>query len=425
MKLSAFPLHTLRDTPSEAAITSHQLMLRAGMIKRCGLGLYSFLPLGMRVLAKVAAIVRTEINRSGALEISLPMVQPASLWKETGRLEKYGQELLRFNDRNHNLHCLGPTHEEVITKVASELVTHPSQLPLCLYQIQNKFRDEVRPRFGVMRAREFLMKDAYSFHLDQASLDQTYQAMSAAYTRIFERCQLTFSRVEADNGAIGGGSSHEFHVLADTGEDTLASHNGRAYNTELIPGFKLDDPSTHHTPDGTPLTLTKGIEVGHIFKLGTTYSQAMNFSLTVDGTPCHPLMGCYGIGVSRIIAAAIEQHHDHAGIIWKPNLAPFTVAIALINPRKSEAVNKAGQELYQTLQKNNIDCALDDRGLRMGAMLNDLELIGTPVIVIVGEKHLGQDPANSKVECKRRGSDAATLVNLSEAPATIAQMLQP
>ncbi|MDI9347652.1 MAG: proline--tRNA ligase [Methylacidiphilales bacterium] len=420
MKLSNFPLFTLRDVPSDAGVPSHQLMLRSGMIKKVGLGLYSFLPLGQLVLQRVITIVREEMNSIGALEITMPIVQPASLWKESGRFNKYGPELVTFKDRNEHEHCLGPTHEEVITSIAASTIQSAAQLPICFYQIHTKFRDEIRPRFGIMRAREFLMKDAYSFHLDANSLELTYQDMVRAYHSIFKRCQLNFAMVEADNGAIGGTSSHEFHVLANTGEDILAENNGRAFNIELLPHFQIDDPSTHHTSDGLPLTITRGIEVGHVFKLGDTYCKSFSFTLTNSSQQTiTPTMGCYGIGVSRICASAIEQNHDAKGIIWNPSLAPFHVVIALINPQQSSNVTQAGNQLYQTLQKQSLRVALDDRGLRVGVMLHDLELIGIPLCVIIGERGLAQNQVEIKIRQRNETIHATT----TDAPSIIEQII--
>lgn len=538
MRLSQFPLSTLKETPADAEIISHQLMMRAGMLRKQAAGLYSWLPLGLRVLRKVEAIVREEMDRAGALELLMPAVQPAELWMESGRWEQYGPELLRFNDRHQRGFCLGPTHEEVITDIARREIRSYKQLPVNYYQIQTKFRDEIRPRFGIMRAREFIMKDAYSFHIDQNSLDATYQLMYDTYSRIFTRLGLEFRPVQADSGAIGGNISHEFHVLADSGEDAIAFSSGGEYaanveraeaiapaeerpaaaaamstvdtpgqhtiedvckhlgvkpeqcvKTLLLQGKetatvalvlrgdhdlntvkaeKLDAIATplqfasdeqirtaagcsagslgpaglsipvivdhsaaqladfvcganedgkHLTgvnwerdlpapdcadlrnvvdgdasPDGKgTLSIARGIEVGHIFQLGTKYSKAMGATvLNEQGKEETMTMGCYGIGVSRIVAAAIEQNNDDKGMIWPTAIAPFQVALLPMNMKKSQRVREATEELYQKLQTAGIDVLLDDRPVRPGVMFSDMELIGIPHRIVVGEKNLDQ-----------------------------------
>ncbi|MCP4128899.1 MAG: proline--tRNA ligase [Gammaproteobacteria bacterium] len=558
MRTSQFPLQTVKETPSEAEVASHQLMLRAGMIRKLASGLYTWLPLGLRVLRKVEEIVRDEMNRAGALELLMPAVQPAELWQESGRWEKYGPELLRINDRHQREFCFGPTHEEIITDLARNELQSYKQLPLNYYQIQTKFRDEIRPRFGVMRAREFLMKDAYSFHASQDSLQQTYEQMYATYSRIFERCGLMFRAVQADTGSIGGNASHEFHVLADSGEDAIAfsTESDYAANMELaeavpptaerpapqaelhtidtpgqhsieevskflgvdpsqclktlivhgteenglvalvvrgdhelnpIKGEKLEmvaEPLTmasdeeiksaigcsvgsigpvginiplvvdrsaatvadficganedgkHLTgvnwerdlpqpqiadlrniqegdpsPDGNgTITIARGIEVGHIFQLGQRYSEAMNARvLDENGRSQVMTMGCYGIGVSRVVAAAIEQNHDEKGIIWPSTIAPFQVALLPMKLNKSHRVRAAVEELYAELEDAGIDVLLDDRNVRPGFMFADMELIGIPHRVVVGEKGLDQgtveyrgrrETENSMVEIK-------------------------
>ncbi len=536
MRLSRFPLSTLKETPADAEVISHQLMLRAGMLRKQAAGIYSWLPLGLRVLRKVEAIVREEMDRAGALELLMPAVQPAELWQESGRWEKYGPELLRITDRHHREFCFGPTHEEVITDIARRELRSYRQLPVNYYQIQTKFRDEIRPRFGVMRAREFLMKDAYSFHTDQASLEATYQDMYEAYTRIFTRTGLRFRAVRADSGAIGGSVSQEFHVLADSGEDAIAFSSGSDFagNVEAIPapvpagprpapqatlqtvatpgqhtikdvsgflgttaaqcvktllvqgresdvvalvlrgdhelnaikaarhpavqeplafasdaqilratgcpagslgprglqipvvvdhaaaaladfvcganaadrhligvnwGRDLPEPDTadlRNVVDGDPspdgqgtLTLARGIEVGHIFQLGTRYSEALRaVVLDEQGKEIPMVMGCYGIGVSRIVAAAIEQNHDEQGIIWPAAIAPFQIALLPMNMKKSRRVQEAAESLYAELQAAGIDVLLDDRPVRPGVMFSDMELIGIPHRIVVGEKNL-------------------------------------
>jgi len=551
MRLSRFPLSTLKDTPADAEIVSHQLMMRAGMLRKQAAGIYSWLPLGLRVLRRVEAIVREEMERAGALELLMPGVQPAELWEESGRWDQYGPELLRFHDRHQREFCLGPTHEEIITDIARREIRSYKQLPVNYFQIQTKFRDEIRPRFGIMRSREFLMKDAYSFHIDQASLDQTYQVMFDTYTRIFTRLGLEFRAVQADSGTIGGSVSHEFHVLADSGEDaiTFASSGDYAANVEraeaIAPAGKrpaasaarlevetpgqhsiaelctfLDVPATQcvktllvqgkedglvalvirgdhelnvikaerldavaaplqfasdpdirqaigcgtgslgpvglniavivdhsaaaladfvcganqdgkhltgvnwerdlplPTPadirnvvDGDPspdgkgtLAIARGIEVGHIFQLGNKYSQAMSANvLDEQGKERAMVMGCYGIGVSRIVAAAIEQNHDQHGIIWPQAIAPFAVALLPMNMKKSQRVREAAEALYAELTSAGIEVLLDDRPVRPGVMFSDMELIGIPHRVVIGEKGLDQDVLEYK---SRRDADS-------------------
>ena len=550
MRLSNFPLSTLKETPADAEIISHQLMLRAGMLRKQAAGIYSWLPLGLRVLRKVEAIVREEMERAGALELLMPAVQPAELWQESGRWEQYGPELLRFHDRHQREFCLGPTHEEVITDIARREIRSYKQLPVNYYQIQMKFRDEIRPRFGVMRAREFLMKDAYSFHADQASLEATYQVMFETYSRIFTRTGLEFRAVRADSGAIGGNVSQEFHVLADSGEDAIAFSSGsdfagnveaieapapagerpapyatmetvetpgkhtiaelcefldttpdRCIKTLVVNGNEADvvalvlrgdhelnaikaekhpaikaplafatdaqiqkslgckagslgpvgldipvvvdlaaaqladfvcganedgkhlsgvnwgrdlpaaevadlrnvvagDPS----PDGQgELVIARGIEVGHIFQLGRKYSEAMKATVLDEQGKDIPMeMGCYGIGVSRIVAAAIEQNNDDKGIIWPHAIAPFQVALLPMNMKKSQRVRDAVDALYAEMTAAGIDVLLDDREVRPGVMFSDMELIGIPHRVVVGEKNLDKGMVEYKA---RRDGD--------------------
>ena len=538
MRLSQFHLRTVKETPADAEIASHQLMLKAGMLRRLAAGLYTWSPLGLRVLRKVEKVVREEMDRAGAIELLMPTIQPQELWEETGRWEKFGGQLLKIKDRKEAGYCYGPTAEEVITDFARNELASYKQLPVNFYNIQTKFRDEIRPRFGAMRAREFLMKDAYSFHLDDASLAAGYRNMYDAYGRIFTRLGLKFRAVFADTGAIGGTASHEFHVLADSGEDSIAWSDGSDYaaNVELAeavapgerpaageamrkvdtpvqktcedvaalmgialqrtvksvalfgdddtgfvlalvrgdhmvneiklaklpgmgdyrlateaeirehlgsePGFlgpvaakkaitvvadrsvaamadfvvganetgfhlagvnwgrDLPEPAIvadirnvvagDRSPDGKgTLGLARGIEVGHVFALGDRYSKAMGCTvLDANGKATHPLMGCYGIGVSRIVAAAIEQNHDAAGIIWPAAMAPWQVAVCVINPKNDPAVADAAQALYDELIAAGIDAALDDRGLRAGQMFADIELIGIPHRVVVSGRGL-------------------------------------
>ena len=535
MRVSQFFLSTSKEAPSEAELISHQLMLRAGLIKRLGSGLYTWMPLGLRVLRRVEAIVREEMNRAGAMELLMPAVQPAELWEETGRWAQFGPQMLKIKDRHQRDFCFGPTHEEVITDIARREIKSYRQLPLNFYQIQMKFRDEIRPRFGVMRAREFLMKDAYSFHADRESLADTYQVMYEAYTQIFTRLGLKFRAVAADTGAIGGSVSHEFHVLADSGEDLIAycPESNYAANLELaealgpfyaradasevmqkvatpnvksideltaflkidsdrtvktlivegetgvvalllrgdhvlneikaekLPGVKsplifaseasvlaatqatpgsvgpvglnipvfadrtvslmndfvcganqdgfhltnvnfgrdLPEPQVADlrnvipgdvSPDGRgALALRRGIEVGHVFQLGTKYSEAMNATFLDEHGKAQPMeMGCYGIGVSRIVAAAIEQNNDDKGIIWPPAMAPFLLVIVAIGYSKSEMVKQAADSLYAELSAAGFDVLLDDRDDRPGVMFADAELIGIPHRVTIGERGL-------------------------------------
>ena len=553
MRLSRFPLSTLKETPADAEIVSHQLMLRSGMIRKQAAGLYSWLPLGLRVLRKVEAIVREEMDAAGALELLMPAVQPAELWQESGRWEQYGPELLRFHDRHQREFCFGPTHEEVITDIARREIRSYKQLPVNYYQIQTKFRDEIRPRFGVMRAREFLMKDAYSFHPDASSLDETYRVMYQAYTTIFNRLGLGFRAVQADSGAIGGNVSHEFHVLADSGEDAIAFSDGSDYAANIeaaaapvpagdrpAPGRELESLDTpgqhsieevcqfldsgpeqcvktlfvqgtdtrvvalvlrgdhelnlvkagkhpavaapvefagdpqiqeaagcaagsigpvglsipviadhaaaqladficgantegrHHvgvnwgrdlpepevmdirnvvsgddSPDGQgKLAIARGIEVGHIFKLGSKYSEAMKACVLDDqGRDVNMMMGCYGIGVSRIVAAAIEQNHDDKGIIWPDAIAPFRVALLPMNMKKSQRVREAVEQLYAEFTAAGLSVLLDDREVRPGVMFADMELIGIPHRVVVGEKNLDRDKVEYKARCDTGNHD--------------------
>ena len=557
MKASNFHLFTTRETPAEAEIISHQLMIRAGMIRKLTSGIYTWTPLGLRVLRKVEAIVRDELNKAGYQEVLMPAVQPSELWQETGRWDKFGAQLLKIKDRSGRDYCFGPTHEEVMTDFVRSEIRSYKQLPITFYQIQTKFRDEIRPRFGVMRSREFLMKDAYSFHLDHASLDETYWEMYEVYSRIFTRLALRFRSVEADSGAIGGSKSHEFHVLAESGEDQIAFSDQSDYasNVELTPvagpetgpaapgeemrtvdtpqahtidelvnGFDLavektiktlivhasDDQEADYvallvrgdrtlnalkaekldqvasplqfasdkeirdaigagpgslgpvglsipvtadhevavmsdftagantdnkhyfginwgrdletpvtadlrtavegdkSPDGKGnLKMARGIEVGHIFQLGTAYSEAMNAVVLGEDGKSHIMpMGCYGIGISRIVAAAIEQNHDDRGIIWPEPIAPFQVALLPMNAKKSHRVREAADSLYGKLLDAGVEVFYDDRDLRPGVMFTDMELIGIPHRVVIGERGLDsgaleyryrRDPENSEI----------------------------
>ena len=414
MKTSQLILGTQRENPADAEIISHQLMIRAGLIRQVSSGIYNWLPIGKKVLHKVENIIRSEMDNSGAQEILMPMVQPASLWEKSGRIDQYGQELLVFLDRHENKFCLGPTHEEIITDLCKNLLTSYKQLPVTLYQIQTKFRDEIRPRFGVMRSREFVMKDAYSFDLDNEGLDRSYSLMKDAYIKIFDRLGLDYRVVKADSGAIGGSDSEEFHVLADSGEDLLAFSDKSSYaiNAELL--TELQDGQDPLSLDGKPspdgkgmLKLKKGIEVGHIFKLGKKYSEVLNLRIQGEDQDIYPEMGCYGIGASRIVAASIEQNHDDRGIIWPRSLAPFEVSIVEVNPKKNQKVTNKCLELYEQFKNQDIDVLWDDRDKRPGVKFNDMEVTGIPLTIIVGERTL----KTGEIELKERLDEKPKLVS--------------
>ncbi|HIB25797.1 MAG TPA: proline--tRNA ligase [Gammaproteobacteria bacterium] len=383
MQLSKYPLITYKETPVDAELTSHQLMLRAGLIKKLASGLFSWMPIGLKVLRKIEHIVREEMDRSGAYEVSMPAIQPADLWQETGRWEAYGNLLLKMEDRQGRLFCFGPTHEEVITDIVrNELKTY-RQMPVNFYQIQTKFRDEIRPRFGVMRAREFLMKDAYSFHLDQPSLDLEYENMGATYNTIFTRLGLDFRKVRADSGEIGGSLSHEYHVLADSGEDEIG------YCDEEDYAANVDMIEENTAPNGGKLSFTRGIEVGHIFQLGDKYSKSMNCTVLNDkGDSIYPLMGCYGIGISRIMASSIEQNHDESGIIWPEPLAPFQIIIVALNKNTEDTTLTKSRKIYHQLKESGYEVLLDDRNERAGVKFADADLLGIPKRLIVSERGL-------------------------------------
>ena len=557
MFYSKLGLTTIKENPSDAEIISHQLMLRAGLIRKLSAGLYTWMPIGLRVLRKVENIVREEMNNAGAQEILMPAVQPSSLWEESGRWNEYGSLLLRIKDRHNRDYCFGPTHEEVITDIARKELRSHKQLPLNFYQIQTKFRDEIRPRFGVMRAREFLMKDAYSFHLDQDSLEQGYNLMHKTYSKAFERMGLEFRVVDADSGEIGGNRSQEFHVIADSGEDAIAycDEENYAANIELTPTLKSQTKTIKskqrkekkHTPNtkdiaslckllmvepkdtvktlllkgekkpiavvlrgdhqlniikaakisgislpvtmadekeikkstgydfgyigpidlglkiyydhavsempslicganekdyhfvdanfsddlGNPdtidlrnaevgdpspngkgkLSIARGIEVGHIFQLGTKYSQALKATVQNDSGKDVPIsMGCYGIGISRIVAAAIEQNHDESGIIWPENIAPFKVIIIPINMHKSKKVETAASDLYEFLKNQNIEVLFDDRKIRPGIQFADAELIGIPIRIVISEKGI----TNNQIEFRSRISQDSEMLSREE-----------
>lgn len=549
MRTSQYLLATQKETPADAEVISHQLMLRAGMIRKLASGLYTWLPTGLRVLNKIADIVRDEMNKAGAIEVLMPVVQPADLWEESGRWDEYGPELLRVKDRHQRDFVLGPTHEEVITALVRNDISSYKQLPLNLYQIQTKFRDEVRPRFGIMRGREFTMKDAYSFHMEQECLGKTYDAMYQAYCNIFSRMGLDYRAVIADSGSIGGSVSHEFHVLAESGEDAIAFSTESQYaaNVEMaeavagekqapsgaaveeieangstgdislyvvkgeaeegeekwvvlalkqahslndIKAEKLEcvssplviaseekatsllgiNPSVANpldislplivdssaaaladftcgagkdntllknanwandvttadlrdviagdaSPDGQgTLEIKRGIEVGHIFQLGDKYSKAMNCGvLSETGKHQTLTMGCYGIGVSRIVAAAIEQNHDKYGIMWPDPIAPFKVAVIPMNMHKSHRIKEVAEKLYDDLKAAGVDVLFDDRKERPGVMFNDMELIGVPHSIVIGERNLD----NQQIEYKNRRTGEKQLIDIADAASFI------
>ena len=402
MKASKYPLFTQKNNPSDAEIISHKLMLKAGLTRQQSSGQYSFLPIGYRVLKKIENIIREEMNTIGSAEILMPSVQPSELWEESGRWETYGLELLRLKDRHQRDYCLGPTFEEVITDLVRKDLNSYKQLPINMYQISSKFRDEIRPRFGIMRAREFIMKDAYSFHLNQECLDEWYENYKKAYNKIFTRLQLEYTMVDADSGNIGGSKSNEFHVIADTGEDDLLiDQDGIGVNYEIAK-TKYNSDDIKKIINENNLVHKKGIEVGHIFKLGDKYSKAMNLSIAdVESKICNIEMGCYGIGVSRIIAAAIEQNHDDKGIVWPATIAPFKIVIIEIDGHKNESVRIYSSELYEKLSAKGVEVILDDRNSKLGNKLNDWELIGIPNIAIVGKS----EAETKSVTFKKRGQD--------------------
>ena len=401
---------TLKDSPQDAEVISHQLMLRAGMIRKVSSGIYTWLPLGLKVLRKIENIVREEMDQSGAQEVLMPMVHPKELWEETKRWEKMGPELLRFKDRHDRDFCLGPTHEEVITDLVRNNVKSYKELPLNIYQIQTKFRDEIRPRYGVMRGREFLMKDSYSFNIDEASLQETYLLMRNTYKKILERIGLEYKIVKADSGAIGGDASEEFHVLAENGEDTIAISDASefAINTELLlnEGEDISSLEGKPSPDGNGvIEIKKGIEVGHIFQLGKIYTELMKVNvLNQEGRAVDLFMGCYGIGVSRLVAAAIEQNNDDKGILWPESIAPYEVNIVAIGYAKEPKIAEAANNLSEQLQSMGYEVIVDDRKDGYGTKMKDAELIGIPVNVIIGNKFI----ESGEVELKHRNGQSST-----------------
>ena len=409
MLFSKILLPTLKDAPQEAEVVSHKLMLRAGMVRKVASGIYTWLPLGLKVLRKIENIVREEMDASGAQEVLMPMVQPKELWDETNRWEKMGPELLRIQDRHDRDFCLGPTHEEVITDLIRNNVKSYKELPLNIYQIQTKFRDEVRPRYGVMRGREFLMKDSYSFNIDEACLEETYLKMRNTYKKVLERMGLEYKIVSADSGAIGGDASEEFHVLAETGEDTIAVSDSSEYaiNTELLlkEGEDIESLEGKPSPDGKgTIEIKKGIEVGHIFQLGKVYAEDMKANvLNNEGKASTLYMGCYGIGVSRLVAAAIEQNNDDKGIIWPHSIAPFDINIIAIGYEKDEKIAEASNNLYKELTEMGYDVLLDNRKDGYGTKIKDSELIGVPLNIIIGKQFLESE----EIEFRTRSGDTS------------------
>ena len=385
MRFSRLLVPTTKETPNDATLASHIYLIRGGFIQSVGdSGLYNYLPLGKKILDKVRMVVKEELDKVGCQEVSLSFVTPLALWEESGRADEYGKELLRFKDRKENNYLLSPTNEEAMVNLVRQTVKSYKQLPLNLYQINLKFRDEIRPRFGLMRGREFLMKDAYSFHATFEDMQREFTVMEETYKRIFTRLGLNFRVVQADSGQIGGEGSKEFMILADSGEDDIVVCDACAYgaNVEVAEDAKNGDVCSC----GAPLRMTKGIEAGHIFQLGTKYSEALKATfLNEDGKAQAYEMGTYGIGVSRLLAGIIEQNHDDKGCIWTKESAPFTLQIIISNI-KDEAQVALGEKLYETMQEQGVDTLLDDRKDRFGAKMKDYELIGVPNAVVIGKK---------------------------------------
>ena len=407
MRLSQYFLPTLKETPAEAQIASHRLMLRAGLINQTTSGIYSWLPIGERVLKRIEQIVAQEQDRIGCYRVTMPTIQPAHLWQESGRYEDYGKEMLRIKDRHDREMLYGPTHEEIITDLVRQYLSSYRQLPLCLYQIHWKFRDEIRPRFGVMRGREFYMKDAYSFDIDVESARAAYQKMYNAYLRTFARMGLKAIPMRADSGAIGGDLSHEFHVVADTGESAI--YYDKAFDSITESDYSMEKlgklyavADEKHDPASCPisddqLVSRRGIEVGHIFYFGTKYSKSMNLKVSgPDGKSIYPEMGSYGIGVSRLVAAIIEANHDEHGIIWPEQVAPFQVG--LVDAKNDQQTQEISEQLHSRLENACISVLYDDRSERAGVKFSNMDLIGLPWQLIVGAKTL----TNQTVEIKNR-----------------------
>ena len=414
MYFSKLFVPTTRQDPSDAELISHKLMVRSGMIKKTAAGIYNWLPIGYRVLKKVENIVRKNLDNFGAQEILMPMVQPAELWKESLRFDQYGKELLKFKDRSERDFVLGPTHEEIICEIFRSYPISYKELPINLYQIQTKFRDEIRPRFGVMRCREFLMKDAYSFDIDEKGMEKSYENMKDAYISTFDDIGLDYRIVKADAGNIGGDVSEEFHIIADSGEDLLAISDASdfAANVEVLEYEK--DPSEldgQPSPDGKgKLIIKRGIEVGHIFQLGQKYSEKMSVSIKdSSGKGIDSFMGCYGIGVSRIVAAAIEQNHDDKGMIWPYAIAPFHVNVICLDPKKEEVLKEC-ESVYQIIKDAGHDVLLDDRDIRAGQKFTDNEILGVPFSIVIGPKNF----SNNSFEFVIRKTNEKLDLNIDE-----------
>ena len=414
MYFSKLFVPTTRQDPSDAELISHKLMVRSGMIKKTAAGIYNWLPLGYKVLKKVENIVRKNLDNFGAQEILMPMVQPAELWKESLRFDQYGKELLKFKDRSDRDFVLGPTHEEIICEIFRSYPISYKELPINLYQIQTKFRDEIRPRFGVMRCREFLMKDAYSFDIDEKGMEKSYENMKDAYVSIFNDIGLDYRIVKADAGNIGGDVSEEFHIIADSGEDLLAISDSSdfAANVEVLEYEK--DPSEldgEPSPDGKgKLMIKRGIEVGHIFQLGQKYSEKMSVSIKdSSGKGIDVFMGCYGVGVSRIVAAAIEQNHDDKGIIWPYAIAPFHVNVICLDPKKEEVLKEC-ESVYQIIKDAGHDVLLDNRDIRAGQKFTDNEILGIPYSIVIGPKNF----SNNRFEFVSRKTNEKLDLNIDE-----------
>ncbi len=400
MKASSFHYKTLKEAPKDAELVSHKLMIRANMIKPLASGIYSWLPLGLKILNKVEEIIRKNMNEYGCLEVLMPMVQPKSLWDETGRSEKMGQELLGFSDRNDRKFYLGPTHEEVITDICRQELQSHKDLPKTFYQIQTKFRDEIRPRFGIMRGREFLMKDAYSFDIDENGMNKSYATMKECYKKIFDEIGFDYKIVKADSGAIGGNMSEEFHVLANSGEDTLVfNEKDFSSNLELLEEdlkkqiedkIYKNDFSDIESKYGK-LSIMKGIEVGHIFELGNKYSESMGLSVQYNNVQKILEMGCYGIGVSRIVSATIEQNHDDHGIIFPRSISPFDCSLISINENKSNKVKEKSLEIYNLFITNNIEVFYDNRDVSPGVKFSDANLMGNPYQIVISEGNIQEN----------------------------------
>ncbi|MDB4865929.1 MAG: prolyl-tRNA synthetase [Cohnella sp.] len=427
MRQSTLFSPTLREAPSDAEVISHQLLLRSGFIRQLASGIYTYLPLGRRVLHKVERIIREEMDRAGAQEIGMPSMQPAELWTESGRYADYGPELIRLKDRHGRDFVLGPTHEEVVTALVGNETNSYRKLPIILYQLQTKFRDERRPRSGLLRGREFLMKDAYSFDTDWSGLEKSYELMYETYQKIFRRLGLNFRAVEADAGTIGGeGETHEFMALADIGEDTIVACTNCDYaaNVEhfVKEGETVGLNGDHPCPRCAQGTLheLKGIEVGHVFKLGTRYSERLQATFADScGIQKLLVMGCYGIGVSRILSAIVEQNHDDKGIIWPPAIAPYHVHVVPISTKDEVQMNLA-EQVYQTLCKLGIEVLIDDRDERPGVKFTDSEMIGLPVQMVIGKQ-----AAEGYVEYKDRSSKERKIMGVDEVVSDITKRFKP